>query len=190
MIVIFNRGTKTYYVRPRCKECHNAAEQGYRREYKREYLRKWRQKNRQLNDSYWKDNPTVRERCRINAARRLAKDHDAILIQGRMSRKGMNVSIEEAKELLKKYGRCYPTLYGLTDKGRKECERIRARLRKRARRVPPSFMIRLMVYEDDDGEYKFVLRPELQPQPYQIAAQRLKNYHERRREELRTVKNL
>ena len=183
MVVFRRRADKTFYMRPRCKACHNDAERGHRREYKAEYLRKWRKRNKALNDSYWKDNERAKEQARINASRRFNDNHDAMLIQGRMCRRGMNVSLVEAKELLEKYGRCYPTRFGLTDKGLKECERIRSRMRARSdrRRMPSAFEIRVMVYEDDDCEYRFVIRPDRQPVPYQVAADRLRRYQAAKR---------
>jgi len=179
MIALRRRADKSLYIRPKCKDCHNSAERGHRREYKREYLRKWRKRNKALNDSYWKDNDRVREQAAKRAKARFDANHEAILIQGRMGRRGMNVTLDEAKELLGKYGRCYPSRVGLTKKGLKECERIRSRMRSRSesRRMPTSFEIRLMVYEDDDGDYVFVIPPDKQPVPYQAASKRLKEFH-------------
>ena len=37
-------------------------------------------------------------------------------------------------------------------------------------------MIRVMVYEDDDGEFRFVKRPEAQPVPYTAAAENMRRY--------------
>lgn len=178
-MIVLRRADKSYYMRPRCKTCHNESERGHRREYKAAYLKTWRRRNKALNDSYWKDNDRVRERSRARALKRFRDNHEAVLIQGRMGRRGMNVTLVEAKELLEKYGRCYPTRFGLTAKGLKECERIRSRARSRndVRRMPSSFDIRLMVYEDDDGEYRFVIRPDLQPVPYAAASANLKRYH-------------
>ena len=180
MIALRRKADKSLYIRPKCKDCHNSAERGHRREYKREYLRKWRKRNKALNDSYWKDNDRARERAAANARKRVAANHDAILIQGRMGRRGMNVTLEEAKELLAKYGRCYPSRFGLSKKGLKECERIRSRMRRRSksRRMPTMFEIRLMVYEDDDGDYVFVIPPDKQPVPYRKAAETMRRYQQ------------
>lgn len=179
MISVRLRREKLYYLRPRCKACHNAKERGHRREWKRKYLQRWRKQNAALNESYWR-NDRVKEQCRVNAARRLSDQqyHDAILIQGRMNRRGMGISIKEAQGLLRRFGPCYPTRFGLTPKGLKECERIRAALRRRgAKRISP-FEIRLMVYEDAKSNY---IKPRLQKRPYQNAAEKLRKWQRDRR---------
>jgi hypothetical protein len=92
-----------------------------------------------------------------------------------MRRHGFPVSIQEAEELLKKFGRCYPTRFGLTPKGLKECERIRAGIRRaRGKQTVTSFEIRLMVYDDDKSNY---IKPRLQKMPYQNAAAKLSKWH-------------
>lgn len=180
MVVIKRRRENEYYVRPLCKKCHNEKERGDRREYKREYLRKWRKRNAELNDSYWKGNPELRERARIRAAQKLQDQeyHDAILIQGRMRRKGFPVSLEEAKALLKEFGPCYPTRYGLTPSGLRECERIRSRLRNRKNKFKP-IEIRMMVYAEGPGMY---ITPSRQKRPYQSAANTLRRWQQSQRE--------
>lgn len=84
MVVHYRRAEKAYYVRPRCKECHNAKERGHRREYKRDYLRKWRKRNRELCRTYH-DNDAARESAKIRARRRSEAERQALLIQGRLS---------------------------------------------------------------------------------------------------------
>jgi len=180
MVVVYMRREKRYYLRPRCKACHNEKERGQRREWKRAYLQKWRKKNAKVNESYWKDNPIVREQARVNAMKRFKEKHEAILIQGRMNRRGMQVSLKEAEELLRTYGRCYPTAFGLTENGKRECERIRASLRRRKSKRISNFHIRLMVYEDG-MENAFVIAPALQPQPYRHASEQLRQWHRNQR---------
>lgn len=180
MIVVHIKRDQVFRVRPRCKECHNARERGFRREYKRNYLRRWRRANPELNDSYWKGSDHVREKNRVNSAKRLADPQyrDAVAIQRRLRTKNISVSIDEAKELLGKFGRCYPTRFGLTLKGIRECERIRSRLRGRTakadRRMVNSFDIRLMVYEQSEDEPGLVIPPAEQPVPFQFASERFK----------------
>lgn len=177
MMVAYLRKEKLFRLRPRCKECHNKTEQGNRRDYKRKYLQDWRKKNSKVNKSYWKDNPAYKERARINALRRFNEKHEAILIQGRLNRRGMQVTIAEAEELLKLYGRCYPTPQGLTPAGLKECERIRGTMRRRRGKKLSSFQIRLIVYEDGLEDKKLIISHHRQPIPYKKAAKRLKKYH-------------
>ncbi len=170
-----------YYFRPICKECHNARERGHRRDYKTRYLQRWRQQNASLNESYWKGNDDVREAARLRAAARTREEKEAIAIQRRLRKRGDSVTIAEARELLEKYGRCYPTRYGLTQKGLDRCEQIRSRLRARSaksgRRVLSSFQIRIMVYEESEEEPSLVIAPWEQPIPYEKAAERLRQYH-------------
>lgn len=174
-----------YYFRPKCKRCYNERERGHRREYKRKYLQRWRRENLALNQSYWKGNPVVKEQARVNAYRRFKKDHAAILIQGRMNRRGQQITIEEARELLAKFGPCYPSRFGLTKAGLRECERIRARLRARnggklPRHITP-FDIRLMVYEEALETPSLMVPPHLQDPPYRRASEHLTRYHRNRR---------
>ncbi len=186
MAVVHLRREKLYYMRPRCKNCHNKRERGHRREWKRKYLQRWRRENAAVNESYWKGDADIRERARVRAAARL-KDpqyHEAILIQGRLRRHGIKVSLKEAKELLKEFGRCYPTRFGLTSAGLRECERIRSALRSRPKhRRPSSFEIRIMVYQDSPrGTHgRFFIKPSLQPMPYQNAAEKLRALQRARR---------
>lgn len=182
MMVVHHRKENIYRLRPRCKKCHNDRERGNRRDYKTKYQQKWRKNNESLNRSYWKNNPVVKEQARINAANRTKKVGDALLIQGRMRRRGMPVGIEEARELLAKFGRCYPSPQGLTKAGLRECERIRSRLRLRQKqtggKVLSTFEIRFIVYEDGE-ENGFVIEPDRQPQPYVAASKTLKKWHQR-----------
>lgn len=188
MIVVRIRREQAYRVRPRCKECNNARERGHRREYKRNYLRKWRRENVRLNESYWKDNPVVREQARIRAAKAFEDPiyRDAVAIQRRLRGKGELVSLDEAKELLAKYGRCYPTRFGLSLYGLRECEQIRSRLRNRSaksgRRMATSFAIWIMVYEQSEEDSGLIIPPEQQPVPYQKAAARLREWHRQQKE--------
>jgi hypothetical protein len=174
MVVIRNRGG-SFYIRPRCKDCYNARERGHRREWKREYARKWRRRNFDAELGYRAKQKTDEGRARAaaNAMRRFKKDHDAILIQGRLRRKaGMHVSTEEARQLAKTYGCCYPTRFGLTASGLREFERIRSSIRRTHDKHPPSAVeIRMMVYADSKA---FFIKPRLQKQPYQDAAAKLR----------------
>lgn len=176
MVVFRDRKREVFCVRSRCKECNNARERGHRREYKRDYLRRWRSRNPELWRSYYKDDPDLNEKRRVRAAEYRERHGDAVNIQGRMRRHGMPVNIAEAHELLKQYGRCYPSRSGLTKKGLKECERIRSRLRannKKStfnRRIPGSFEIRLMVYEQSLEDPGLVIPPTEQPVPYAAAS--------------------
>jgi len=178
MVVVRRRDVGGFHLRQRCKECHNARERGHRREYKRKYLQRWRAKNADVDKSYW-NNPESREKARVRAAGKFKDQtyHEALLIQGRLNRRDMEVSISEAKELLQTYGRCYPSRFGLTPEGLKECERIRSRMRQRGGKVLPSFQIRLMVYEDG-----FYITPARQPVPYKSAARRLRKWQKEQRE--------
>lgn len=194
MVLIRRRKTKDFLVRPRCKECHNGREKGYRRAYKTKYLRRWRRENAAINRSYWHD----RDRAVTNASsyKHFKKNHAAILIQGRLRRAGFPVTLPEARKLLRRYGRCYPTNFGLTAKGRRECERIRSRCRSavragKQRRVPRGIEIRMMVYADgtdrpDSTEGHgipdaFVITRRLQPVPFRVAAKRLTEWHQGQR---------
>lgn len=177
MVVVHKRRERVYYLRPRCKDCHNKKERGHRRDWKRKYLKRWRSRNAKVVKSYY-DNDVARENARINAAARFKKDHEAILIQGRMGRHGLSISLAEAKELLDQYGRCYPTRFGLTPQGLQECERIRGAMRRRGSKRLTALQIRIMVYED--GNY---VKPGVQVVPYQNAAERLRRWQESQRKE-------
>jgi len=180
IVVTRNRRDGTFTVRDICKDCHNEHEQGHRREYKRNYLRRWRRQNAQLNESYWRNNPIVKEKARVNAARRFKSDHEAILIQGRLNRHGMSVSLAEAKILFAQFGRCYPSRFGLTPDGLRECERIRSAFRRGKHKLRFSALdIRIMVYEDG-----LFIKPHLQPVPYRIASARLRQWHQQQREKV------
>lgn len=177
------KGSTYYYFRPLCKECNNAKERGHRREYKRNYLRRWRRENAAVDRSYW-DNDHAREAAKLRAQRFTQEHREALAIQRRMLTHGVQISIEEARELLAKYGRCYPTRFGLTRKGLLECEKMRNRLRNRGvdrRRRMSAFEIRCLVYEENDGNFgtssSWVITPECQPVPYKHASRRLKQYH-------------
>lgn len=177
MIVIRVRKTKKILLRARCKDCHNKRERGHRREWKRNYLRRWRAYNPELTESYWKSK-LVENRPRANARARLhiRKHHYAILIQGRLRRRlGVSVPIAEAEQLLRKFGPCYPTRYGLTRVGLREFERIRKGARRLGKPLHP-VEIRMMVYED--GHF---VKPARQKIPYQFAAEQLRRYQAMRR---------
>jgi hypothetical protein len=177
MIVVFLRSEKLYYLRPRCKDCHNKRERGHRRGYKTNYLQRWRSRNKALDDSYWREDPNRKEAARLRAQRRNAEKHDEIAIQRRLSKRGIHVTIKEAQGLLAKYGRCYPTRFGLTAKGLQECERICCTQRRSGRKRFSAFEIRLMVYEDG-----LFIKPSKQPVPYQKSAEKLREWQRRQRE--------
>lgn len=178
MCVVHLKKEGVYYVRPRCKECHNQKERGHRREYKRRYLQRWRAKNAALVRSYWADDPNRKENSRLQMARFTKSNLDAIAIRRRMNRRGQSINLQEARELLKLYGLCYPTRYGLIPEGLRECERIR----KRQKGKPPSrrltaFQIRLMVYEDG-----LFIRPSAQKRPYKKARRNLRRWWQRQKQ--------
>lgn len=177
IIVVRHRKSGHFQVRPRCKLCHNMRERGHRREYKTKYLRRWRTYNSEVNESYWRTSSEQnREQINARAHARFIANHDAILIQGRLRRRaGMRVSLAEAKKLLSRFGRCYPTRYGLTPDGLKECERIRSRMRSAGQKVS-ALDIRMMVYEDG-----FYLKPSRQPVPYRTASNRLRRWQAKQR---------
>lgn len=177
MIVVRLRGSRLIYLRPRCKACHNERERGHRREWKRNYLRRWRRWNAELNESYWRQR-NAEKRTELSAAayQRFRKDHAALLVQGRLRRRlGMRVPLEEAKQLVETYGVCYPTRYGLTELGLRECERIRSSMRRIGKHLDP-VEIRMMVYAD--GHYE---KPRRQKMPYQHASRQLQRWHEKQR---------
>jgi hypothetical protein len=189
MCVAFLRKEKVFRIRPRCKPCHNSNERGNRRAYKKNYLKNWRKKNTEVNRSYW-NNPIANEKARINAYRRFEEKHDALLIQGRMKRKGINITTSEAEDLLQTYGKNYPTQHGLSELGRKECERIRASMRRRGRKVLSSFQIRLMVYEDGLEDRKLLKSPHRQKTIYKKASEKLKKYWVEKKKATAKVKTI
>lgn len=179
MILIYRKKQKHYLLRPRCKECHNKKERRHRRQWKTRYLRAWRARNAELNRSYW-DNPERRKKATQRARRKRRNQNycDALAIQRRLRSRSIKVTFREAKQLLQQYGPCYPTRFGLTPEGLKECERIRSR--KRLHGDPVSTIeIRMMVYED--GSF---ITPERQKRPFQKAAERLRNWWKRQRTEV------
>ena len=180
MIVIRERSTGNILLRSRCKSCHNERERGHRREWKRKYLKAWRRHNPELNESYWRqDHAQNRKMINARVYERFRKHHEAILIQGRLNRRGNKVTIAEAKALYKKYGQCYPTRFGLTKSGLRECERIRsAQRRLPAAKRCSNLEIRMMVYEDKKS---YFIKPRLQPVPYKRAAEQLRQYQAQRR---------
>ena len=181
MIVVRLRGRGVILLRSRCKACHNRRERGHRREWKTKYLRRWRSNHPELNESYWRQRNTARRaELSVMAEKWRQKHHAALLIQGRFRRRlGMRVPLAEAERLCQKYGPCYPTRFGLSPKGLRECERIRGRIRASGGR-PCAIEIRLMVYEDG-----FFTRPKRQKIPYQAAAERLRAWQAARRAEAR-----
>lgn len=182
MILIRRKKTSDFVLRPRCKACHNKKERGSRREWKRNYQRRWRKYNPEVNDSYWRNPPSEERKRRTACAyERFQRSHNEILIQGRLRRRGHKVSIEEARELLRKYGPCYPTRFGLTPAGLRECERIRSRMRA-AKTKFTMLEIRMMVYEDS-SEQKFVIKRSRQVPPYRSAAKNLKRYWAKKRQQ-------
>lgn len=172
MSIVRLRKEGLIYLRPRCKDCQNKFERGRRREWKRNYLRRWRRWNAELNESYWRQrNAEKREELNASHYARFQKHHAAILIQGRLRRRlRMKVSLAEAEKLVKTYGVCYPTRYGLTEFGLKECERIRSKMRNIGKRLHP-VEIRMIVYED--GHF---VKPSRQKMPYKWASEQLKKW--------------
>lgn len=183
-MIIHHRPEGGYYFRPKCKNCHNERERGHRREYKRRYLQRWRKNNRDLEESYWK-NDRAREQAAQRARNFTQEQREAIAIQRRMNKRGQDITISEARELLAHFGRCYPMKDGLTKAGLRRCEEIRSRLRHRSvksgRRVQSSFEIRLMVYDESLEEKSLVIPPDKQPIPYQKAAENLRQWHRNQR---------
>lgn len=187
MVLVHTEGL--YVLRPRCKACHNARERGHRREWKAKYLRLWRKRNSELAESYrTKKTPEeLREYYRANAARYRARHGDALAIQRRLRGRGLHIPIAEADDLLKRFGPCYPTRLGLTPAGLRECERIRARLRRIGSPLE-AFEIRMMVYEDGENKDNVVaeaksdyyIKPAEQKAPYQDAAEHLRQWHARK----------
>ncbi len=181
MVVIYHKREQYYYVRPRCKDCHNAHEQGHRREWKRAYLQKWRRKNAALTRSYW-DNPEVKEQVGKNAKEFWQKNRAALLIKGRLQRRGEPCTIAEAREYLQSYGPNYPTIHGLTATGRKEVERIRSTMRRSSGKILSTFEIRLMVYEDGLEDTGMIVKASAQKFPYKKSSQKLSAWHQRLRD--------
>ena len=196
MVVVRLKTRKKILLRPRCKKCHNERERGHRREYKRKYLRRWRRDNAEINESYWRGRDRATENA--NSYAHFRKNHAAILIQGRLRRQArMHVSLAEARGLLRKYGRCYPTRFGLTATGIRECERIRSRFRSARRSgkkvtIPRPVEIRMMVYADGRDKPapiecasapNYVIEPRLQRAPYQCASRRLRAWHAEQRKQ-------
>lgn len=180
MLVVHRKREGDYYLRSRCKECHNAFEQGHRREWKRKYLQRWRKKNAEVSRSYW-DNPEAKAKITKNANRYWKANHDAKLIQGRLQRRGVPCTIAEAREYLHLYGPNYPTAHGLTPTGLKEVERIRQRL-KNSGQYKPVFEIRLMVYEDSDEHPNYIIKPSNQKFPYKHSSNKMRAWQQRLRD--------
>jgi len=109
-MVVIHRRSGGYLLRCRCKTCNNTRERGHRREWKRAYQRHWRENNAGLNESYWRQrNEQKRAEIAARAAERFRAHHHGLLIQGRLGRRGLNVSLAEAEKLLARYGPCYPS---------------------------------------------------------------------------------
>lgn len=180
MLVVQRKREGDYYLRPRCKTCHNAFEAGHRREYKRKYLQRWRRKNADLARSYW-DNPEVKQQITKRANRYWQENREAKLIQGRLQRHGVPCTIAEAREYLKQYGPNYPTAHGLTPTGLKVVEQIRSRL-KNSGQYKPVFEIRLMVYEDSDEHLNYVITPSNQKFFYKHSSKRLRAWQQQQRD--------
>ena len=172
MVVVHMRRSGEYLLRSLCKQCNNTRERGHRREWKTKYLRKWRENNPELNESYWRKASADKQKVNVLAYAHFLKNHYEILIQGRLRRRlNIHVGLNEARGLLQKYGPCYPTNFGLTQKGLRECERIRSRLR-RIGDKPSLIDIRMMVYEDG-----LHIKPRNQKIPFTIAAEKLRRWH-------------
>ena len=180
MVVVRLRRTGKILLRARCKSCNNERERGHRRDWKTKYLRRWRKCNAQLDESYWrKYNRENRKQINARAERRRKKLGAVLLIQGRIYRRlGITVPLTEAKRMLATYGPMYPLRCGLTPRGLRECERIRARLRHA--NLPVNVAeIRMIVY-DEPG---FRKKPQCQKPTRQmlVAAERLRQWHAKRR---------
>ena len=179
MVVVRHKKTRVYDLRRRCKVCHNKKEKGHRREWKCNYQKRWRVRHRKLVKSY-RQTPAYKVGNARRAYSHFTRHHEAILIAGRLRRRGMDCTMAEAREFLAKFGRCFPSCYGLTAAGRRECERIRATIRRRGAKLKLSALdIRIMVYEDG-----LFIAPELQPKPYQKAAERLREWQRSQKERL------
>jgi hypothetical protein len=179
MVLVGRKRTHDFRLRPRCKECHNESERGKRRKWKTKYLRRWRRDNAELNESYWRQrNAQLREELTQKARVRFERFHFPNLIQRRLRRKGIRVTLAESKTLYRKYGCCYPLRAGLTPWGLREYERIRSGQRKlpKFKRNTPT-EIRMMMYED--GHFKI---PARQKPPYQVAARRLREWQRSQKE--------
>lgn len=179
MLVIQSKKTRTYDLRRRCKVCHNQKQKGHRLDYKRNYLKRWRARHPKLNKSY-QQKPECKRKNRRRVYEYFTRNHEAILIKGRMQRRGIECTLSEAQRFLERFGPCYPSRYGLTAAGQRECERIRATMRRRGSALKlRNIDIRMMVYEDG-----LFIAPELQPKPYQKAAERLRELKRSQRERL------
>jgi hypothetical protein len=174
MLVVHLKREGVYYVRPRCKDCHNKQERGHRREWKRKYLQGWRKRNAAATRSYWYDVPNRKEKARVQMARHIKNNHDAILIRGRINRRGGDISLQEARELLERFGRCYPSRFGLTPEGLQQVERLR---KKPIHNRLTMTELRIMAYEDG-----LFIAPERQPIPYQSAAEKLRRWQRDQRQ--------
>lgn len=181
MLVVHRKREGDYYLRPRCKACHNALEAGHRREYKRKYLQQWRRKNADLARSYW-DTPEVKQQITKRANRYWQENREAKLIQGRLQRHGVPCTIAEAREYLKQYGPNYPTAHGLTPTGLKAVEQIRSKMKRTGKQRMTSFEIRLMVYEDSQEDSKLVIKPGAQKFPYKHSSKRLRAWQQQQRD--------
>jgi len=178
MVVAHLRKQKLYRMRPRCKDCHNKRERGHRREYKRNYQRRWRADNKKLEQSYWQNDPERKKKNRTTMAARVDKLHYAILIQSRLRRRlNLKTSTAEAEALLKRFGPCYPSRFGLTPEGLRAVERLRATMR-REKKGHKAVELRIVVYEQG-----LFIEPDQQPLPYQNAAQKLRDHRQREKRE-------
>lgn len=178
MLVVHMRKEKLYRLRPRCKDCHNKRERGHRREWKREYLRQWRANNKSLDRSYWKNDPDRKTKTRLAMALRHSGElHHALLIQGRLRRQlGLKISTAEAEALLRKFGPCYPSKYGLTPEGLRAVERLRSTMRRNHKEYKV-VELRVIVYEQG-----LFIAPDQQTPPYQHAARTLSNLQRTKRQ--------
>ena len=174
-MLLVHKQSDGYELRPRCKDCHNKKERGHRSTYKRNYLKRWRARNPKLEKSY-RDTDACREQNRIRVGRFIKNHRDAVAIQRRLRTQGIKVSWSRAEELLAKFGPCYPSRFGLTSKGLRECERIRAAMRRRSGTQFSNAEIRMMVYEDG-----LFVAPTLQARPYQKAAENMRRRQADRR---------
>lgn len=184
MMVTFNRKGKWYRTKPRCKDCHNEKERGNRREYKRKYLKRWIAGHRKTLKSY-RQKPAAMA-LNLKRSQKFFDDNaEAIRIQKRLRTHGFKCDLSQAREYLETFGPCYPTRYGLSKSGMRECERIRGKQRynRNLKLKLRGIDIRIMVYEDAVADDKsLMIAPDKQPRPYQSRSRGLSAWHQKQRE--------
>ena len=175
MVVIRCKGK--IYVRPLCRKCRPMRGNVERRkENQAAYLRQWRKANPELTREYGRKVP--REVSRENGYSQWDKNRAAYLIKIRLRRGGFKVTLEEARQLLKRFGPCYPLVAGLSTAGKRELLRIQKRLGRSGNSLP-GIQVRMMIYEDDEAgmgseHSKLVIRPCLQGSGYPTRGQHMR----------------